>query len=127
MSDLNVYIDKTRDAQAENQAALNCCGASARNPAASGDAKSCCARGSAAGICCSKANGDTKGCCDSSCCAKTRSVKDSANSGKHGTMQDEFNLTDVDLNDWAGKCPWSTFRADANCEIGSFKIFAVKA
>jgi hypothetical protein len=101
--DLNIYIDMARDPQSKKRSASGSCEPPAVGLAYSPEAKSCCTKDNAAGACCFEANENTKGCCDASCCAEDISVEKFIDSGKQGPVAKEYNLSDININEWAGK------------------------
>jgi hypothetical protein len=109
-SDLNVYVDMARDTQAEKRAPLECCASLAGKVVPSiKETKSYCTNDNAAGACGSEANDNTKACWDDSCCKREESV-DHIGAGKHGVVADEYDLPDVNINEWAGEYLHSPFR-----------------
>ncbi len=96
-----------REAQAQGQTAAGCCdklvseGAPTREKPKSGGTKV-----NRAAACCSEAQ-NAKTCRDASCCEDDASAKDHSRSEDQGAGTTEYDISNVDINEWVGECPES--------------------
>lgn len=109
-SDLNVYMNMAREAQALKRTATGCCKPSAPDLKLSGEGERGYAQEEATGACCSEAEDKATVCCDRTCCGKHGKSREDATGDEQGAVAEDYNFSHVDINEWAG----------------SFKIFAVK-
>jgi hypothetical protein len=103
-SDLNVYIDMARNAQADQQVTTSSCEPSTSELSVCCEAKGRCTQEDGVGACAetgSKANA----CCSPSCCGRLGDIKQHADVDTKGTAAEEYDLSHVNINDWAGKYP----------------------
>jgi hypothetical protein len=106
-----------KDVNGKNGDSVLCCGPSAEETA-SVEAKpaACCSKEKDVRGCCSKAAIDTTPRCES--CSATSSKK-------RDNIAIDFNVADININDWAGRYPYHMVLL-YSLSKGAFKIFAMK-
>jgi hypothetical protein len=93
-SDLNVYVDMARDTESQRREATGCCE----------KIESCCAKNDAAGASFLDGEDDTKTDGSASCCSTNGLALKHTEGGEKAIMSSNISLSDIDINEWAGKC-----------------------
>jgi hypothetical protein len=110
-SDLNVYVDLAKDGDGKGGGTAPCCGPSATATAPAeveAAVVDCCSTAKETAGCCSKTEDDTMPCCENSASGATASNAETgccsaASLKTQEDMAGDFDLADIDINEWAGK------------------------